>query len=323
MIDLSALESLVKETYQLWPPGWVTFNWRGYTFDHVQRVRALAIRLAREENADPEVVEVAALLHDITKPYDGEYVTYHNGRRITDERGLWLNRIRRPDGSNTVTELYDSLRLEGLLHNESGAQVARHLLLSMGASRTFADRVAETILDHLRPDSNAPIESHCLYDADTIDANIGLPAFVRNIYIRLHFYDRRRSPDQATLNELLRRGPRAYLSLYISDDLEKWVEGKRRDFTPRLFTSSARALAQRRLTRLQAHIYHMRQELVTYPQDGTIACLDLVWHFVQNRDDPSIAREAEQLAERWRYREVRPCAQTLLQDLLCEMRGEA
>ena len=45
----------------------------------------------------------------------------------------------------------------------------------------LVSRVALTIRQHLRPPEDAPLESGCLYDADTIDANIGLPAFVRLI----------------------------------------------------------------------------------------------------------------------------------------------
>lgn len=37
----------------------------GHDWWHVERVRAIALRLAREEKADPYVVELAALLHDI------------------------------------------------------------------------------------------------------------------------------------------------------------------------------------------------------------------------------------------------------------------
>ena len=40
---IACLDELVKETYALWEPGWVTFNWRGYTYDHVRRVRGPGI----------------------------------------------------------------------------------------------------------------------------------------------------------------------------------------------------------------------------------------------------------------------------------------
>ena len=40
-------------------------------------------------------------------------------------------------------------------------------------------------------------------DADTIDANVGLPAFVRNIYINLHFYDQRKAPEAPPIAQVL------------------------------------------------------------------------------------------------------------------------
>src|SRR5438552_15359422 len=38
----------------------------GHDWWHVDRVRAMAVRLAGREHADPYVVELAALLHDIS-----------------------------------------------------------------------------------------------------------------------------------------------------------------------------------------------------------------------------------------------------------------
>jgi putative nucleotidyltransferase with HDIG domain len=122
---LRDLETLLRDTYALWDEGWVTFNWRNYTYDHVQRVRGLAVTLCRAEGGDPAVTELAALLHDVTKAYDGEYLTGPDGKRLVDEHGYWRNEVRRPPRGNAVTELYDRLGLAGQLHNESGATLAR------------------------------------------------------------------------------------------------------------------------------------------------------------------------------------------------------
>jgi len=37
----------------------------GHGFDHVARVGSIALRFARQEQADVEIVELAALLHDV------------------------------------------------------------------------------------------------------------------------------------------------------------------------------------------------------------------------------------------------------------------
>ena len=91
---LDALDQLLIETFGLWDPGWVTFNWRAYTYDHTQRVTGLAVTLCEREGGDCQVTRLAALLHDITKPYDGEYVVGPDGKRLLDERGFWYNQVQ-------------------------------------------------------------------------------------------------------------------------------------------------------------------------------------------------------------------------------------
>jgi uncharacterized protein len=48
-----------------------------HDFDHVQRVLALAERLAREENADLEIVRTATLLHDVARGQHDRPVADH------------------------------------------------------------------------------------------------------------------------------------------------------------------------------------------------------------------------------------------------------
>src|SRR5215472_16198914 len=106
MIDheavLCELDALVRDTYQLWDECWVGFSWRNYTYDHVQRVRRLALNLAAEESADQHVLDVASVLHDVTKSYDGE-VLMRDGQRVFDEQGFWRNEYLPPARVNAVT----------------------------------------------------------------------------------------------------------------------------------------------------------------------------------------------------------------------------
>ena len=296
---ISELEQLLLETYALWDKGWVTFNWRGYTYDHVQRVRGLALTLCEREGGDETVVSLASLLHDVTKPYDGEYVVDEMGKRATDERGFWQNATRLPQRRNWLTDLYQNMGLTGQLHNESGAALSDAILERHGVDAAMRTRVATTIRNHLIPPDDAPLESRCLYDADTIDANIGLPAFVRNIYINAHFYDARRAVDAPTYAETIAGDPMHYLVPYVSDNLPKWGAGKRRDFVPRLLTESARELAVARLNRLDALFLSLGQELDTQIGNGHRNRLSVLVHFMTHRDDPSIADEVAYLARTW------------------------
>ncbi|MCJ7737381.1 MAG: HD domain-containing protein, partial [Anaerolineae bacterium] len=271
--DIADLDQLLRQTYALWDPGWVTFTWRAYTYDHVQRVRGLALNLCEHEAGDPLAIELASLLHDITKPYDGEIIVDSHGKRIVDNEGFWRNHLRFPSRRNKVTELYDSLDLRGTLHNVSSAMIAQHLLAEYDLSTDTCARISQVIRDHLHPPDEAPIESLCLFDADTIDANIGMPSFVRNIYIHLHLHDVRREPGAPTIAEILRTDPMNYLRPYIADRLPAWVAGKQRDFIPRLRTQTGRALALERLTRLERLFEQLAQELAGPEETGKQGCL--------------------------------------------------
>ena len=318
---LHYLDELLVETYSLWDTGWVTFNWRGYTYDHVQRVRGLALNLCRQEGGDPVVTELAAILHDITKLYDGEYMLDQEGKRLVDSRGYWRNCVRRPARSNAITALYERLGLAGQLHNESGGTVAFHLLKEHGLDQPLCARVADTICDHLRPPRRAEIESRCLYDADTIDANIGLPAFVRNIYINVHFHDARKSPETPPIATLLRDAPQDFLRPYIRDSLPRWVGGKRRDFMPRLRTESARILALARLERLEGVFACLARELEDHPSNSHDGCLSVALHFMHHRGDPSIAEETAYLVGNRMALSMDAKARAMLTHLQREMSG--
>jgi len=315
------LEALLAETYSLWDPGWVTFNWRGYTYDHVQRVRGLALTLCHREGGDCLVTELAALLHDITKPYDGEYITDSEGHRVTDERGYWQNEVRRPTRQNAVTALYDELGLDGRLHNESGAIIAERLLLGRGVKTSIAQDVAQTIVDHLVPHSDPPIPSRCLYDADTIDANIGLPAFVRNIYINLHFYDVRKRPDEPTFAEIMRDGPMAFVTPYVHEKLPTWAAGKRRDFVHRLLTASARELAIARLNRLDQTFVSLANDLARDSANGHRDRIAILLHYMRHQADPSIARETARMVNEWSPADTQADALDMLRAISMEISG--
>jgi putative nucleotidyltransferase with HDIG domain len=293
------LDRLVAETYKLWDPGWVTFNWRNYTYDHVQRVRGLTMMLCSREGGDPAVCELASLLHDITKPYDGEYLVNAEGKRVVDAGGYWRNVPRPPARHNEVTELYDALGLAGELHNVSGAAVARSLLRRRSVDDGICERVARGIRDHLKPPDDAPVESRCLSDADTIDANIGLPAFVRNIYIHLHFRDQRLAPGGVPTDRLIHEMPLEYLRPYFCDDLPRWSEGKRRDFIPRLMTDSGVRIAEERLGVLTETWARLREELGAFPVTSRRGATAAVLHLMRHRDDPSISAEAAYLSNEW------------------------
>jgi putative nucleotidyltransferase with HDIG domain len=319
---LEELGEVARETCTCWEEGWVGFTWQNYTYDHVQRVRGLAHTVGQIEGVDLEVLDLAALLHDITKGYDGEVFTDSEGRRILDERGLWHNEMRLPVARNRVTELYDRLGLAGQLHNESGAAVARELLIERGLSPSLGDRVAEVIRSHLRPGDSAPPEGQVLYDADTIDANCGLPAFLRNIHIHLHFREVRAGPEEEPLDSLLGDHPYDYLDTYIQERLPSWAAGKLRDFVPRLTTKAGREMGQGRLDRLNATFLAMAEELDAFETNSRTGQLAVVLYFMRHRDNPILSEQLAFLEERWLHLNGATAdAQALVTAIRREMEG--
>ena len=72
----------VVETFGLWDVVRVGFSWRRYYLDHTLQVENLSLRLGREIGADPDQLRVAAMLHDITKRYDGAILRDAENRAV-------------------------------------------------------------------------------------------------------------------------------------------------------------------------------------------------------------------------------------------------
>lgn len=90
--DMVELEAFVRDRLAHWPKQWEGFHWPGYTYEHTQRVRALARVLARAEGADPVVVDLAALLHDLAKPEGVGHARVGAAEAAELMRGLGLDK---------------------------------------------------------------------------------------------------------------------------------------------------------------------------------------------------------------------------------------
>jgi len=108
----------------------------GHDCDHTLRVVRRALALCREiPEADPFLVEIAAILHDVARPEE------------TAGRG-------KPD------------------HAELGARLAEEFLLAHGTDADFARRVAACIREHRYRSDRRPSspEAAILFDADKLDS---------------------------------------------------------------------------------------------------------------------------------------------------------
>lgn len=115
-------------------------------FDHIERVYALALRLAEAEGADSEIVAAAALLHDAQDPQ---------------------------------ADTHDA-RLE---HHLASAAFARQILAAQGWDEQRIAAVEHCIRAHRFRDDREPpatLEAQVLFDADKLDA-IGLVGVARAV----------------------------------------------------------------------------------------------------------------------------------------------
>ncbi|MFP4546647.1 MAG: HD domain-containing protein [Fidelibacterota bacterium] len=111
-------------------------NSRGsHDWEHSERVMKLARHLAIEEQADQQVVQLAAILHDI-------------GRKTQDE-------------SNGQ-----------LCHAEEGAKLARDILDNYELAKNVKENIVHCIKTHRFRNAHKPetIEAKVLYDADKLDS---------------------------------------------------------------------------------------------------------------------------------------------------------
>ena len=283
---LRELTELVRETFLLWDEIWVGFSWRHYYFNHTQRVRALCLTIGRQEGADLRKLEYAATLHDITKRYDGKILTDSQGKRILNEDGFWLNELLMPKRENLVTRLYRIHNQFHKLHNVSGAVIAQKILERYGLPRDFSSSIGSIIKSHLRPDvynddsSEDLLEKKILYEADTIDANIGLTAFYRNVQIRTHSATPQK--DESTLRR------------YIST-IEPWIERKEA-FIDLVTTKTGIKIARQRLERMKEVHSQIKEELQNNMHNSLeYGLLGVIQGFMDQNTDPNLESELNHL----------------------------
>jgi HD superfamily phosphohydrolase YqeK len=320
---LKELDALVAETYQLWDEEWVGFSWRNYTYDHVARVRALARTIGAREGGDDLVIRYGATLHDITKSFDGEILTTPDGKRVTDENGLWLNDYLPPARANKLTELYDRLDLHRTVHSKSGAAVANALLEEYGLSPAVRQHVQEVIHTHLMPGPDSSVEGKALYDADTIDANIGLPAFYRNIQISLHGQDNQYARRGERFVDWLRENLAPFLDGYLKEKIPTWIDGKQRDFVGKMTTEAGRRAAQRRIDRLRQVNDGLVEEMERLEDALERGRLAVVRYFMENRSNPQMTQQLALLEQRWSGDNHVPTTAELLRLIREEVEGHS
>jgi hypothetical protein len=297
---LQDLAHLVQDTFFLWNERLVGFSWRYYFYNHTQRVQALSQTLGIKEGADLTALDFAAILHDITKRYDGEIILDPKGQRALDANGFWHNKLLLPQKENVVTSLYRQYNLFHTLHSHSGALIAKNLLETYGFTRDFCHVVSTIIESHLNPDLERNhveyfLEKQILYEADTLDSNIGLTAFYRNIQIRTH--------------SVMKNTEHADLSDYIPT-IESWINRKR-SFMEKIVTATGVALAEARLQRMNLFYTQILDDYHNH-FETSLKCglLGVLQFFMDHNSDPNITTELTYLLGHWLPSRAKPIRQS-------------
>ena len=116
---------------------------------HIERVLKMAIEIGKQERADLEIVELAAILHDI-----------------------FQNR-----------EAHASI--EGFRHETEGSKEVRKILAKLGLADRTVDAVCHCIESHRKRSGRTEpqtIEAKCLFDADKLDC-IGAIGTIRSAFV--------------------------------------------------------------------------------------------------------------------------------------------
>jgi uncharacterized protein len=114
---------------------------------HIERVVGTALKIGKQEGADLDVIELAAILHDMFENKE----THSN--------------------------------IEGLRHEIEGAKEARRILKELGVVDNTIDAVCHCIESHRKRTGTKPqtIEAKCLFDADKLDC-IGAIGVIRSAF---------------------------------------------------------------------------------------------------------------------------------------------
>ena len=209
-----------------------------------------------------------------------------------DANGYWITETLPPARANRVTCLYDDMGLAGQVHHLSGAALAERILAEEGLPAGFVAAVAEAIRAHVPPVHASPQEkavlyetpeARCLYDADLIDANLGLVAFYRNIQIHAG----RMVAGSGSVDR------HAYV-----EQVERWV-GSKDTFLEQMLTPAGRDVAAARQERNRRLVDWIAEERALGPVAWQYGVLGITAWFLEDHEDPSLSRALHSLGVEW------------------------
>ena len=194
---------------------------------HIERVIRSAVEIGKQEGADIEVIELAAILHDIFS------------REETHSK------------------------IKGFRHEIEAAKVSRGILGKLGISDATIEAVAHCIEAHRKRASSEPqtIEAKCLFDADKLDC-IGAIGVTRSAFVSFEhgqeFYK-----EETDIEAYKRKNVRADGTIIDfrlhSSNLE--YELSLKEVAKRMHTKTGRRLSEERAAFMDAFYERFAEEL--------------------------------------------------------------
>ncbi len=204
-----SLRTEIWETVDLYYP---KHDW-AHGRSHIQRVVRMAMKIGKQEGANLEIIELAAILHDIFENREAQ------------------------------------ASIEGFRHEIEGSKEARKILTKLGIADGTVDAVCHCIESHrkrsgrIKPET---IEAKCLFDADKLDC-IGAIGIIRSAFIsfdrKQEFYREEDNIDAYKRRNIRPDGTIIDFALHSSNlEYELSLKG----VVSRMYTETGKRLAKER-----------------------------------------------------------------------------
>ncbi len=221
------VDSILTKVWEIADSYYPRHDW-AHGRNHIERVLRMAKEIGKQENANLEIIELAAILHDIFE--------------------------NREAHSN----------VGGFRHEIEGSNEARRILTKVGAAESTINGVCHCIESHRKRSGiiePQTIEAKCLFDADKLDC-IGAIGIIRSTFVSFdhqqEFY-REEKDLEAYKHRNLRRDGTIIDYAQHSSNLE--YELSLKDVAKRMYTETGKKLANERSAFMDEFYSRLREEL--------------------------------------------------------------
>ena len=221
------VDSILTKVWEVADSYYPRHDW-AHGRNHIERVLRMAKEIGKQENANLEIIELAAILHDIFE--------------------------NREAHSN----------IGGFRHEIEGSNEARRILTKVGAAETTINGVCHCIESHRKRSGiiePQTIEAKCLFDADKLDC-IGAIGIIRSTFVSFdhqqEFY-REEKDLEAYKHRNLRQDGTIIDYTQHSSNLE--YELSLKDVAKRMYTETGRRVGKERSVFMDEFYSRLGKEL--------------------------------------------------------------